>query len=123
MTQKAAVPPARGLYDLVEELRTRRGWTKVQLSRIAGVHRSTIENWKIQPKPPQASTVVEIADALYIDRDQALRLAGITGPTRRPPETAREPEDELLTRVERIRADPTRRALLDQYLDLLDSTG
>ncbi|MBA9003708.1 helix-turn-helix domain-containing protein [Thermomonospora cellulosilytica] len=69
--------PAKPLYDHVEEIRIRRGWTKIQLARRLGISRGTIDNWKTQPRPPQASTVARVAAHLEIDPERALRLAGI----------------------------------------------
>lgn len=71
--------PARPLYDLIERIRIREGWTKVQVARHLGMNRGTIENWKTQPRSPQATTVKDVANRLGIDYDEALALAGITG--------------------------------------------
>jgi transcriptional regulator with XRE-family HTH domain len=71
-------PPALPFYERVEQIRLERGWTRVKLARTAKVSRGTIDNWKSQPRAPLAPTVTEVADRLGIDRDEALRLAGIT---------------------------------------------
>jgi transcriptional regulator with XRE-family HTH domain len=72
--------PARPLYDEVERIRLRNGWTKVQLAKRAGVGRNTIDNWRTQPRAPLAPTVKDVAERLGIDADLALRLAGIAEP-------------------------------------------
>lgn len=69
--------PARPLWEHVEGIRVRNGWTKIQLSNLTGVNRQTFANWKTQPQPPLPSTVAEVADALEIPRETALKLAGI----------------------------------------------
>jgi transcriptional regulator with XRE-family HTH domain len=70
-------PPALPLYRrITAELRAK-GMTKTQLHQRSGVARSTIEDWKTQPRPPLPSTVNAIADALAIDRTEAQRLAGL----------------------------------------------
>ena len=51
--------------------------TKTRLSEITGLPRATIERWRDQPRPPLPESVTKVADALGIDRDEALRLAGI----------------------------------------------
>jgi transcriptional regulator with XRE-family HTH domain len=61
----------------VTAIQQRNGWTKIQLAQRAGVNRGTIDNWARQPKPPLAATIVPVAERLGIDRDEALRLAGI----------------------------------------------
>jgi transcriptional regulator with XRE-family HTH domain len=73
-------PPALPLYERVEQLRLEQGWTRVKLAQSANVSRGTIDSWKTQPRPPLAPTVVAVADRLGIDRDEALRLAGIKRP-------------------------------------------
>lgn len=76
--------PARPLYDEVERIRLRNGWTKVQLAKRAGVGRNTIDNWRTQPRAPLAPTVKDVAERLGIAADLALRLAGITGSPQPP---------------------------------------
>lgn len=72
-------PPARSLYDRVEEIRMREGWSKIQLARRLGLDRGTIEKWKTQPRVPLASTVRDVSERLGIPLDEALALAGVTG--------------------------------------------
>lgn len=71
--------PARPWYDLVIETIALKGWTKAQLSERSSVSRPAIDNWRTNPKPPQARSVNAVADALGIPRNRALRLAGIIG--------------------------------------------
>jgi transcriptional regulator with XRE-family HTH domain len=70
-------PPARPWYDLIIETIALKGWTKAQLADRAGISRPTIDNWRTNPRAPQARSVNAVADVLGISRDRALRLAGI----------------------------------------------
>lgn len=70
-------PPALPFYELVERIRNRNGWTKVRLAREIGVNRGTVDNWARQSRAPLAATIVPVAEALGIDIDEALALAGI----------------------------------------------
>ena len=72
--------PARPLYDHVEGIRIRKGWTKTQLARAAKTDRGTIEKWKQQPRAPLPQTVRGVANALGMDLELALKLAGILDP-------------------------------------------
>jgi transcriptional regulator with XRE-family HTH domain len=65
------------LYQRVERERALRGWSATRLRNETGVSRSTIAKWATQQQPPQPGTVNAVADALGIDRAEALRLAGI----------------------------------------------
>lgn len=69
--------PARPLYDHVEGIRIRRGWTKTQLARAAKTDRGTIDKWAHRPRSPLPQTVKGVAEALGIDQELALELAGI----------------------------------------------
>jgi transcriptional regulator with XRE-family HTH domain len=70
-------PPARPWYDLVTETIALKGWTKAQLADRAGISRPTVDNWRTNPRAPQARSVNAVADVLGISRDRALRLAGV----------------------------------------------
>jgi transcriptional regulator with XRE-family HTH domain len=69
--------PARPLLDLVEATLKRQGRTKTWLASRSGVSRATINNWAHQPRTPQSSSVLAIANVLGIDQEHALRLAGL----------------------------------------------
>lgn len=69
------------LFQRVQWEMAMKGWTATRLRRDSGVARSTIAKWATQPRPPLASTVILVADALGIDRETAIRLAGILGDT------------------------------------------
>lgn|GEM_PF-3630519 len=69
--------PARPFLDLIEAALNERGQTKSWLARNSGVSRATINNWRWQPRTPQAGNVLAIADVLEIAHDEALRLAGL----------------------------------------------
>lgn len=87
--------PALPLWELLETIRVDRGWTWTQLARVAGVHRTTIDKWRIQPRSPHPPTVKQAAEGLGIDATEAMKLAGIVpastevtqqGPSREPRE-------------------------------------
>lgn len=102
MSQQGSAP-ARPLYDHIEGIRLRKGWSKSRLAREAGVNRGTLENWKIQPKPPTAETIKAVAEALSIDQDLALRLAGYMPPDQERPvanESSNEAIDARITALE-----------------------
>jgi transcriptional regulator with XRE-family HTH domain len=75
---EAASAPARPLYDRVEQIRLKRGLSKIEIADLIGVARSTIDKWQRNRRPPGARTVKDVAERLGIDHDEALRLAGIT---------------------------------------------
>lgn len=83
MEQRSA--PARPLWDRIQTICADRGWSSVRLERETGVARQTISKWKTQPRTPQAATVNAVAQALGIEQEEALRLAGILS-TSEPPE-------------------------------------
>lgn len=58
--------------------------TKNWLHQRSGVARNTIDEWATQPRAPQVRTVVAVANALGIDEDEAIELAGIRS-GRKPP--------------------------------------
>lgn len=73
--------PTRGVayafwLDL-ERLRLDRGWTQVELAERAKVPRSTINRLKDSARPPYVKTVHKLADAVGLDRDEAVQLAGL----------------------------------------------
>jgi transcriptional regulator with XRE-family HTH domain len=74
--------PAAPLHDLVLTTLKEQGRSQNWLHKRTGVSRNTITSWKTQPRPPQAGTVLTIADALGIDRGEALRLAGVMSDTK-----------------------------------------
>lgn len=74
--------PAAPFHAAVMQALKTRGMTKAQLHQKSGVARSTIDTWKAQPRPPQAATVLAVADVLEIDRGEALRLAGVLADTK-----------------------------------------
>jgi transcriptional regulator with XRE-family HTH domain len=89
--------PERGvafpLYERVERERVLRGWSSTQMEDKTGVARQTVGKWRTNPMTPQPGTVNAVADALGIDREEALRLAGIL--------TSGIPEDAPLCSFER----------------------
>ena len=65
------------LYERVKREMALQGWTATRLRKESGIARSTLNKWETQPRVPLAGTVLAVADALRIDRESALRLAGI----------------------------------------------
>ncbi len=51
--------------------------TDVELQKLSGVARTTIDRLETGQRPPQARVVHALADALHIDRNVALREAGL----------------------------------------------
>lgn len=76
MADETAVP-ALELYERVKQEIALRGWTWTRLCQETGLARSTFNLWKTQRQPPQPRPVNAVADALGINREEALRLAGI----------------------------------------------
>lgn len=71
--------PAAALYWRVERARARKGWSAIDLARRSGVDRSTVRRMRTSRRAPLPATVVALAEALAIDVDEALHLAGIIG--------------------------------------------
>jgi transcriptional regulator with XRE-family HTH domain len=65
------------LYQRVNRELALRGWTHVELQRKSGVARSTVAKWATGQQSPMPDRVNAVADALGIERAEALRLAGI----------------------------------------------
>lgn len=105
--------PARPLYDYVEGLRIRRGWTKTQLARAAKTDRGTIDKWANQPRSPLPQTVKAVAEALGIDQEEALQLAGILRRDE-PEELAALSDEELKARLDEIGSELARRREKDE---------
>lgn len=71
-------PAAAAFHAAIEEALDELGRDKAWLSRETGIARSTINDWKRNPRPPKAKSVNLVADILDMDRDEARRLAGFT---------------------------------------------
>lgn len=71
---------AQELFELVDRERALKGWTWTMLQQRSGVARSTVAKLRTTENPPQAPTVVALADALGIDRMLALHLGGVLPP-------------------------------------------
>ena len=117
MPTDGQAPAASAWFHLVMETTALKGWTKAELSDRSGVARSTIDGWARNPRPPQARSVVAVADTLGIDRAEAVRLAGIVtvGPAH-----ADEPERisaHLRREIERELKDPERTARAIAYIE------
>jgi transcriptional regulator with XRE-family HTH domain len=115
----SGLPPARRLWERVEQLRAARGWTTLELEKRSGVDRSTVSRWKNGKRSPLPEKVIAVADALGVPRDTLLQIAGhavspmeravrdeISGPLAI---IGDDETDELLERLS-----PARRRLLEQ---------
>lgn len=121
MTARGTTPPALPWWERLEAIRLERGWSRTQLAKKAGVARSTVDGWKTNPRPPFVTTIAEVADRLGVDRQDAFRLAGLTGetvpadaPQRRAAPSAAEAERDKWVRA--MREDPE---LLAEFAALL----
>jgi transcriptional regulator with XRE-family HTH domain len=85
-------PPAAPLHQRTELERTRRGWTKGDLAKRAGIGRVTYDRLAVNTTPPIARTVQKLCAVLDIDLAEGLRLAGLTTepPEGEPPQWARD---------------------------------
>jgi transcriptional regulator with XRE-family HTH domain len=79
--------PASRFLDLVEATLAQQGKTKTWLAQRSEVSRATINNWRKQPRTPQAASVLAIADVLGIGHDEALRLSGLPRAEQPPADT------------------------------------
>ncbi|MGP3914332.1 helix-turn-helix domain-containing protein [Nonomuraea sp. 10N515B] len=73
-------PPAAPLHQRAEAERTKRGWTRDELARHAGIGRLTYDRLATNLEPPIPRTVRKLCQALDIDLAEGLRLAGIAEP-------------------------------------------
>jgi transcriptional regulator with XRE-family HTH domain len=118
------------LYQRVERERALRGWSATRLRNETGVSRSTVAKWATQQQPPQPGTVNAVADALGIDRAEALRLAGILTDAPAPVPAGTQLTRDDLDRMERrlgVDLSKVDRALRDTVLSLcyavIDAAG
>lgn len=107
--------PARQFFDLIEATLNKQGKTKTWLAQRSKVNRNTINNWSWQPRAPQSANVLAVADALNIEHDKALRLAGLSTPRPiegEPLNLAEVPTDDLTSLLHRV-GDELRRRIPD----------
>ncbi|GGS88204.1 helix-turn-helix domain-containing protein [Nonomuraea spiralis] len=84
MSDSSGLPPARRLWERVENERNQRGWTTLELQKRSGVDRATVSRWQHAKRAPLPETVNALADALGLPREELLALAGlITSPVER----------------------------------------
>ncbi|MEU8362366.1 helix-turn-helix transcriptional regulator [Nonomuraea sp. NPDC048882] len=109
--------PAYAFWERVTNAQHKRGWTQIQLQEHSGVDRTTL--YRMKSAKPLADTVLALADALGIDHDEALQLAGLL--TRESPPESSEPAGPVLEdeETEELLAQlpPRRRAILEQIRD------
>lgn len=113
----ATTPPALPWWQHLEDLRIKNDWNRTQLAERAGVARTTIDKWKTARRAPLNTTVTEVADRLGIDREKALRLAGVVP---RSPGGESGVDSSAADRLDRlyrnVRDDPARRGELESLL-------
>lgn len=74
-----------------------------ELARRIGTDRTTVWRWEhSKQKPDSPDIVLRFADALNVDRDEALAAAGFRPGVEAPPKPTREIDDE----IELVRTDP-----------------
>ncbi|MFI7449562.1 helix-turn-helix domain-containing protein [Nonomuraea sp. NPDC049714] len=85
-------PPAAPFHQRTELERAKRGWSKQELARHAGIGRVTYDRLAVNTVPPIARTVHKLCAVLDIDLAEGLRLAGLaTEPLGdEPPQWARD---------------------------------
>jgi transcriptional regulator with XRE-family HTH domain len=92
--------------------------TDTELQRLSGVARTTVDRLEHGKRPPQARVIHALADAVHIDRDEALRLAGLKA-DEQPPDTA-----DVRRAVEASSTyTPEQRAMLLQMMDTFDQVN
>jgi transcriptional regulator with XRE-family HTH domain len=96
--------PARPLFDRIESIRANAGMTKTRVAELTGLPRATIDRWQDQPRPPLPESVIKAADGLGIDRNEALRLAGILDGPSPPAVNTEQAVAELRAQLARISA-------------------
>lgn len=109
--------PAKPLHDLVMKTLKEQGRSQNWLHKRTGVSRNTINAWARQPRPPSARTVLSVADALGLDRAEALRLGGVMSDAAAArqgvaPDLSEIPTDALVEELHRI-GDELRRRIPD----------
>lgn len=72
-------PPAARFHARVLTELASKGRSKLWLHQQSGVARNTIDNWATQPRSPQAASIMAVADALDIPREEAAALSGLVG--------------------------------------------
>src|ERR1035441_3666217 len=73
------------LYERVKREMALQGWTATRMRRESGIARGTQAKWRTQARPPLASTVVAVADALGLDRETARSTLAKWETQSRPP--------------------------------------
>lgn len=68
---------AAAFYRRAETERARLGMTKFALAEVSGVARTTYDRLPTQERAPLPGTIIRLAEALGLDRDEALNLAGL----------------------------------------------
>ncbi|XVU25775.1 helix-turn-helix domain-containing protein [Actinoplanes sp. CA-054009] len=69
---------AYAFWQRVQNERLRQGLTALELAKRSGVGRNTIDRLENGKRKPLVTTVHKLADALHIDRQEALRDAGLS---------------------------------------------
>jgi transcriptional regulator with XRE-family HTH domain len=72
----SGLPPARRLWERVEQERTARGWTTLELERRSGVDRGTVSRWRAGRRLPLPEKVIALANAFSLPHKELLKLVG-----------------------------------------------
>jgi transcriptional regulator with XRE-family HTH domain len=97
----------------------RRGWSQADFARAAGLAHATVSTWYRGVRVPDPESCDRIADALHIDVETVLRMAGHL-----PPEPADDPPEvaELIAMLRRVHWNADRmaglRAIVRGYLEM-----
>lgn len=81
---------AHRLWVRIEQLRVAKGLAQSALVAQSGISASTINRLKTSTRAPQPRIVYALADAVGLDRDEAVRLAGILPPNLDPDVSVRD---------------------------------
>ena len=95
--------------------------TDTELHKASGVARSTMDRLETGKRPPQARVIHALADAVHIDRNEALQLAGLKHDDESPDDVS---TADVRRAVEASSAyTPEQRAMLLQMMDTFDQVN
>jgi hypothetical protein len=64
-------------WEAVVEAQSAHGISDVELHKLSGVARSTLDRLKVGTRPPHVTTINKLVAALHLDRDLSLQQAGL----------------------------------------------
>jgi transcriptional regulator with XRE-family HTH domain len=92
----------------------RREWSAAELARRMGVGPARVSEWLAGKYLPNPASCLRLADALNVDADEVLALAGHREPTE--PLAPDDPHARIIALVKRVRLTPDRLAGLEGTL-------